>query len=182
MAHFLSLEITDGIDCSTLIIRDASVWDPKIPIQNGIVEVEAPLSGCFHTFPFTASGFSIVVGCSGLDLCCQDCLPSVAQLPDGNYNIKLSVDPNLKTMVAFNYFRTCNLYNKYINAVCNTRSQKCDLRPLEYEKKLDSLRSIKELIDGAKWSAEECLSVHQGLEMYNEAISLLEQYNHTSCL
>lgn len=182
MAQSLSLEITDGIDCSTLIIRDASVWDPALTISNGIVEVQTPLSDCFYPFTFTASGFTIVLSCSSLAICCQDCPPSSSTLPDGNYNLKMSVDPNLKTMVEFNYFRNCELYNKYIKAICGTRAIKCDLRPDEYRQKLLSLRSIKELIDGAKWSAEECLDVPQALDMYNEAISLLQQYNHTSCL
>lgn len=186
--HALGLEITDGINCSTLIIRDASVWDPNIPVINAIVEVQAPLSDCF--FPFTVTngtcgtiqGFGLTLGCAQLELCCQDCPPSSSTLPDGNYNLRFSVDPNLKTMVEFNYFRTCELYNKYIGAVCGTRAMKSDLRPDEYRQKLLDLRSIKELIDGAKWSAEECLNTQQALDMYNEAVTLLQQYKHISCL
>lgn len=193
MAHSLSLEITDGIDCSTLIIRDASVWDITIPIQNAIVEVQTPLSDCFYSFPVGTStsiggnscgipGFGLALSCAQLEICCSDCPPSSSTLPDGNYNIKFSVDPNLKTMVEFNYFRNCELYTKYIAAVCGTRKMKCDLRPDEYRQKILDLRGIKELIDGAKWSAEECLDVKQALDMYNEAITLLQQYNHTACL
>lgn len=190
MAHSLSLEITDGIDCSTLIIRDASVWDPNLTIANPIVEVQTPISGCFY--PFTVAngvgscivtpGFSLILGCAQLEVCCADCPPGSSTLPDGNYDIKFSVDPNLKTLVEFNYFRNCELYNKYIAAVCGTRAAKCDMRPDEYRQKLLDLRSIKELVDGSKWSAEECLDVPQALEMYNEAIQLLQQYNHLSCL
>lgn len=187
MAHSLNLEITDALDCSTLIIRDASVWDPNLPVQNAIIEVQTPLSTCFYSFTVTNScglvpGFGVALSCAQLQLCCMDCLPSSSTLPDGNYNIKFSVDPNLKTMVEFNYFRTCDLTNKYIAAVCHTREMKCDLRPDEYKVKLLALRDIKDLIDSSKWSAEECLNVHQALEVYNEAISLLQQFNHDKCL
>lgn len=182
MAHQLSLQITDGLDCSTLIIRDASQWDPNIPIQNGFVEVMSPLGDCFYPFAFSAAGFGIIVGCSGLQICCTDCTPSESQLPDGNYDIKVSVDPNLKTIQEYNYFRNCNLYSKYIRTICDLRIEKCNLRPSEYLAKLQELRPVKELIDGAKWMAEECLNVKQALAMYNEAVVLLEQFNHDGCL
>lgn len=185
--HSLALEITDAVDCSTLIVRDASIWDQTIPIQNAILEVQSPLSDCFYPFSVTNScgtvpGFAVILGCSQLSLCCADCPPSTSTLPDGNYNIKFSVDPNLATIVEFNYFRTCELYNKYIQAVCTTRGMKNDLRPDEYRQKLLELRSIQELVSAAKWSAEECLDVKQALTIYNEAIESLQKYNHRTCL
>lgn len=185
--HTLNLQISDSNDCSLMIIRDASVWDPALVVQNAIVEVQPPLQDCFYPFTVTngcgvVPGFSVPVACGMLGLCCADCPPTSSTLPDGNYNIKFSVDPNLSTMVEFNYFRVCSLTNKYIGAVCGTRGQRSDLRPDQYNRKLLELRSIKELIDASKWSAEECLDIPQALEMYNEAISLLEKYNHRECL
>lgn len=185
--HTLNLQITDAADCSIIIVRDASVWDPNLVVQNAIVEVQPPLSTCFYPFSVTNScsgvpGFGITLSCGQLGLCCEDCPPSASTLPDGNYNIRFSVDPNLATMVEFNYFRVCDLMNRYISAICDTRGQKNDLRPDQYNRRLTELRGIKELIEGAKWSAEECTDVHQALEMYNEAITQLQHYNHRSCL
>jgi len=182
MAHSLSLDITAGSDCQTMVIRDTSIWDPLLPIQNGIVEVQSPLGTCFYPSPISGAGFVLVLGCGQLGVCCESCPPSTASLPDGNYNIKFSVDPNLKTLVEFNYFRTCSLYGKYIQTACATRSRKCNLRPDEYNSLLMQLRGIRDLIDGAKWSAEDCLDVPQAQEQYNEALQLLERYNHNACL
>lgn len=182
MAHSLSLSISAGANCQTMIIRDASVWDSLLPIQNGIIEVQSPLDSCFHPSSILDKGFTIVLGCGQLGICCQDCPPSTASLPDGNYNIKFSVDPNLRTIVEFNYFRTCDLYNKYIQTAYTTRTRKCNLRPDEYQLLLSQLRAIRDLIDGAKWSAEDCLDVPLAQEQYNEALQLLERYNHNACL
>lgn len=185
--HTLNLQISDSNDCALMIIRDASVWDPLLVAQNAIIEVQPPLQDCFYPFSITngcgsVPGFSVSLGCGSLGLCCPDCPPTASTLPDGNYNIKFSVDPNLSTMVEFNYFRTCSLMNNYIGAVCGTRGQKNDLRPDQYNRKLLELRTIQELISAAKWSAEECVDVPQALEVYNEAVTLLERYNHRECL
>lgn len=184
--HSLGLQITDSPDCTTLLLRDASVWDPNLAISNGIVEVQTPLSDCFYPFSVGGqcgiAGFGLTVGCAQLAVCCQDCPPSSAMLPDGNYAIKFSVDPNLSTMVEYNYFRTCALTNKFILAVCATRAIKCDIRPDEYERKALQLRGIEDLIKGAKWSAEEGLDVTQALDMYNEAVIMLQRYNKQTCL
>lgn len=180
MAHILNTTISDGLNCSTLILRDASQWDPAIPVQNGIIEIKSPLSDCFYSFTFEKN-FNLVVGCSGLGICCQDCFPSEATIPDGNYEIKMSVDPNLKTIVSFNYFRECSLISNYISTACKVRNLKCDLSPKEYRDKLKDLRDIKNLVDEAKWMAEECLDVPEALTMYNEALQSLNKFNHKSC-
>lgn len=185
--HTLSLQISDSNDCALMIIRDASVWDPLLVVQNAIIEIQPPLQDCFYPFSVTngcgsVPGFSVSLACGSLGLCCPDCPLTASTLPDGNYNIKFSVDPNLSTMVEFNYFRICSLMNNYIGAVCETRGQKNDLRPDQYNRKLLELRTIQELIYAAKWSAEECVDVPQALEVYNEAVTLLERYNHRKCL
>lgn len=184
--HSLGLEITDGMDCSTMIIRDASVWDPNLPIQNAIIEVQNPLSDCFYPFSVSTScgtipGFGVALSCAQLGICCADCVPTVSTLPDGNYNIKFSVDPNLATMVEFNYFRICELYSSYIASVCTTRAMEKDLRPDEFTKRLVELRGLREMIDSSKWAAEENLDIPAALDLYNEAKRLLGRYNHRSC-
>jgi hypothetical protein len=185
--HTLNLQVTDTADCSVMMIRDASVWDPNLVIQNAIVEIQPPLGDCF--FPFTVTnpcggiiGFSVAIACSSLGLCCPTCLPTASTLPDGNYNIKFSVDPNLQTIVEFNYFRNCDLTNKYIGAACWTRGQKNDLRPDQYNRRLKELQLIRELVDGSKWMAEEALHTEEALLMYNEAIVQLSHYTKKQCI
>jgi hypothetical protein len=181
VAHILNINIKDGLNCSTLILSDASQWDPNIPIQNGIIEIKSPLSDCFYPFTFEQGFCSLVVGCSGLGICCPDCFPSEATIPDGNYEIKMSVDPNVKTLVQFNYFRECGLMSTYISTACKVRNLKCDLLAADYRKKLSTLRDIKNLIDEAKWMAEESGDITEALIMYNEALNLLNKFNHRSC-
>lgn len=180
MAHILNTTISDGPNCSTLILRDASQWDPAIPIANGIIEIQSPLSDCFYPFPFVKD-FNLVVGCAALGICCTDCFPSDATIPDGVYKIKMSVDPNAKTIVEFNYFRECGLYSSYISTACRLRNMKCDLTPLEYRNKLRQLRDIKNLIEEAKWAIEECADNVEGLAIYNEALLDLNKFNHRVC-
>lgn len=171
--HTLSLIFPDTTTCNNLIIQDGSSYNLEFPITNTILEVKLPESCCFISLTLDAGWCATVLDCVDLNTCADkyNCIG----LPDGNYEIRFSVDPNLNSMVEYNYFRICQLWNIYIKKVCQLRVTKCDFTIKEYKKHLDKLYYIRSMILDSKILAEECLDVDAAYELYNEAKTLLNE-------
>lgn len=178
----LEVKIDFSSDCRVLDIQDSSIYYNIDSVENLIVEIKPPGKDCFLSYEWTP-GFRHILNCSTLELCCVDCPNQYSLLPDGNYEIKISIDPNLKTVTEYNYFRICQLFKKYVSAICSLYKEKCDLKKIEFEKRVDELYRIKEMIMSAKYSAEECLDIESAIELYKEAESKLNLIsNGKSCL
>lgn len=168
--HSLALTFSTTTSCDKLVIQDASYYDANTPIMTVILEVKAPGSCCFKVFNLSSSWCSKTLTCFEFDTCCEGaCSP----LPDGNYEVKYSVDPNLQTMVEYNHFRVCNLWKSYINKVCKLRREKCDYSKSDFKVQLEKLYNIRNMILDAVAMAEECLDVEMAIELYDEAKRLL---------
>jgi len=166
--NILSLDPQNGTDCRTLRIRDTSVYENKENVFNAILEIKIPGESCFKAFDVSL-GFDMIFNCKSLNICCETCPEGFTDLPDGNYELKYSVAPNETTMVEFNYFRNCSQFKKYLNKSCELFSNKSSDTPKEFKKKVEALYELKELINSAKYSAEDCLDVDGALELYDEA-------------
>lgn len=169
--HNLSLIFPDTTSCDKLTIQDGSCYNENFPVENIILEIKPPNECCFTSFSLTEGWCSKTINCEDLNICCSHCSP----LPDGNYEIKYSVDPNLTLIVEFNYFRICQLWNSYIQKVCELRLSKCDFTHKEYKKKLDKLYDIRNMILDSKILAEDCLKVEEAYELYEQAKTLLNE-------
>jgi len=170
----LNVDIT-GTDCRSLVIRDTSIYNEGSDIFNAILEIKPPGADCFVFFD-VRPGFTKIVNCVSLGICCSTSSEKYNDLPDGNYEIKYSVAPNEKLMVEFNHFRNCTQFKKYLNENCKLWKERCVTTKKEFNKKLEDLYKIKELLYAAKYAAEECLDVKDALEKYEDVNIKLNQH------
>lgn len=177
--HTLSISYGNSGSCNSLTLQDASVYDSNIAVENQILEIKPPGKSCFYPFTLALGWCSKTFNCVDLDLCCVS--PEVTALPDGIYEIKYSIDPNLQTMIEVEHFRVCNLYRKYLYAVCELRSKKCSYSHKEYRERVKELYEVKHLIADAVIMVEECLDKEVGMELYEEAKTLLNGNGCKSC-
>jgi hypothetical protein len=181
------LDITyhNTYNCKTLKIEDNSIYDTTQPIKNVILEIKSPGLTSFVPFYFPNEKWkAITLNCSSLKICCGKKVSTLSVLPDGIYNIKYSVDPNLTCMVEFNHMRVCQIMSRYIKILGIFLSNKCSMTNKEIEQIEKELLEIKDTIDSSIYAVEERLDSALGLELYNEAINRLNKINDgdfTSC-
>lgn len=175
----LNLYLPETFDLTTIRIEDNSIYDGTP--ANSILEIQTPSGSCFYTYanPFTCK--SVTYNCVDLKLCYEGCAGSTANLPDGIYTIRYSIDPNLLTMVEFNHFRISTLMKRFVGVCCKFTSKKADYKKSEYKNILNQLIEIQFVISNAKWKAEECLEKQEALDLYEEAVTLLNDFDHGYC-
>jgi len=180
MISKLSLQEIKTDDCKVLRLLDNSTYNPNLPITNGILEVTPPGYDCpvfFNVDPY----FNIALTSSNLKLSPEYELTQLVSLPDGVYTIKYSIKPNNSIYVEYELFRNCQINFQYINNVCQLFQARCELSLKEFERRLEKLNWIKQLIDASKYKVEECGDKKQGIELYNEARLMLDEYCKNSC-
>lgn len=175
--HQLDITYKNTYNCKTLRIEDNSIYDDILAVKNAILEIKPP--GLFHFVPFHLNNNkwkTIVLNCSSLKICNTKVKNSFTPLPDGIYEIKYSLDPNVKTMVQFDHMRVCQIMKKYIQAVCTFLSNKCNYTKKEISTIEEKLIRIKNTIDFSVWKVEECLEKQEGKDLYDEATNLLKEF------
>lgn len=176
--HELDITYHNTYNCRSLKIEDNSVYDPDIPVKNLILEVKPPGLTSFIPFYFVKKNWkSITLNCSTLKLCCVKQPCKLSELPDGVYNIKYSISPNLKSIVEFSHMRVCRIMSNYIKLVGLFLSSKHNNSRKDNEKIEQELISIKDIIDASVYSVEELLDNQLGLELYEQAITRIKQIN-----
>lgn len=172
----LNIDIKKSFDCRTLIVEDISIYDDIDEIDNIILEIKPPGKDCFISFDLYKNWTNKTLNCSLLQTCCTDCPASFSVLPDGVYDLKYSINPNLKTIVEFSHLRTCQLEKRYMQILCNFYSDKCQYSKSEQNKLIEQLYDIFFNIESAKWMVGECDEIEKGLELYNDINNQLDKY------
>jgi hypothetical protein len=172
----LNIDIKKSFDCRTIVIEDISLYDDINKIDNIILEVKPPGTSCFVSFELYKNWKNKVLNCSLLKICCEDCPSSFSALPDGVYDLKYSINPNLKTIVEFSHLRTCQLEKRFMQVLCNFYSNRCEYSKIEQEEKIEELFEIFFNIESAKWMVEECGNIEKGLDLYNDVNNQLDKY------
>lgn len=178
MKHNLNLFIAKDCDCATHKVLDASVYAPGINITNGILEVIPP----GYTCPVIMNvnyNFNLTLTVSNLDIMQTINNSNLMNLPDGIYNYKYSVDPNLKTIVEFNRLRTCKLRGKLKNGFMKLLLEKYKLNNNLFKEGLKKVNYIEDLIKVAEYSAEDN-ETSTAKALYEEANNLINDFN--SCI
>lgn len=175
----LGLNIPETFNLKTLKIDDNSIYDLD-PI-NTILEIRPPSASIYKIFYLDPDWTSEIYDCELLGLCYANCSGNAANLPDGIYDIRYSIDPNLLTMVEFIHFRTTAIMKRLAQNVCAFFNRKCDYKKSEYKLLMDKLIEIRFVIDAAKYKAEECLEKKEALELYDTALTLLNQFDDGPC-
>lgn len=174
--HQLDITYHNTYNCKSLKIEDNSVYDDAISITNVILEVKPPGLTSYIPFYFPNKKWkSITLNCSSLKMCSKK--KPLTVLPDGVYDIKYSIDPNLKTMVEFSHMRVCNLMSNYVKLIGLFLSKKSEIDRSEAECIQKQLVSIKDTVDACIYAVEECLDNTLGLELYSEAAKKLNKIN-----
>jgi len=178
MKSTLSLDITNNGDCKSFRITDSSYYNPTIPVTCIHLLIKTPVNSIPVEFEYEAPYFSSVFNTANLKIQNPSSLNECVDiLPDGVYYIKYSINPNDRIYVEYNYLHNCSLLQMFISAYCNILSQKCNLTQKEFEDEIKKLTHIKELIDGAKYLVEYCNKPDEGMDLYNEALKLLNKNN-----
>lgn len=177
----LTLEISDSLNTRVMRAFDTSFYHKDETVENYLIEV-LPVNKSIWV-PFNVSpNFTLALNSSNLRykrVTEENCL---IDLPDGIYEFKQSIKPNIKTVNHFYHLRIVELKRKLCSEKDKLYDNKCNLDKYEFILNRDKLRDIEEYMYGAKWKVEECLDKSAGKEMYEYANKLLEQYtNECQC-
>lgn len=177
MVHTLGLLIPDSMDCKTQKVIDTSVYNPSLNVSNALLEVTPPGYGCpviievnknFNT-TLTAVNLHIVQGYSSGVL---------ANMPDGIYHYKYSVDPNTKIYVEFDKFRACKIRSRLRAAIRKLFLDKSKVGKELFHEGLKKLMYVEQLINAAVYMVDDNSEYNRrALELYNEAYSLIKDFN-----
>lgn len=158
-------------------IFDTSHYCSNEPVDNYIIEV-LPVNKHNWVSFYVAKDFSLALNSSNLRYKKASENVELIALPDGIYEIKQSIKPNLFTVSHYYHLRTTAIENRLKREMKKLRSNECKLDRDEYIANRDALRDIDEYIIAAKWSVEECGDKTEGIELYKFADKLLEGYSN----
>lgn len=164
----------------TLILKDTSFYNESIKTENCILEISTPGSYITQIFKVRPD-FIKTYNSSSLKILPVKKASQLIPLPDGIYNIKYSVKPNNLVFVEYSLMRNVRILQRYYSAGCDLFTNKCDITKREFEQRREQLTWIKELIDFSKYKVEECGEEQAGLDLYNQAKELLDNYQKCSC-
>ncbi len=177
MISNLEVSIVPTNNCKILKVVDNSIYNPNILVENAILEVTLPGYTCPVIFNVTP-GFVLLLNSSSLNIAPASNYAALLPLPEGIYNIKYSIRPNNQLFIEYDYLRNCQQFQRYIVACCAFFDKKCTFCDNDVIKLRKDLNWIKELIDAAKFKVEDCGECGEGLELYNEANTLLLKVNN----
>lgn len=177
--HILSLDIPDTLNINVLRVVDTSVYSTDLAVACPTLQILVPGYTDPVQVTMVTGGETIITACS-LGIQSTNCGTLQSELPDGIYVIRYSVAPNDKVYVEYNYLRVTAAMNKYYNIFCNINLSGCE--PLSPEKeKLNKLRLLRSMLDGAKAKVEYCHNADQGMAIYNYASKQLDKLSCTYC-
>lgn len=166
----LYLDIQKNNSCKSILLKDASIYNPDLPITCTQLSVKVP--GFTHAHVFEPlPNFEVLANMSNLGIYKHSPLPKI---PDGNYEIRYSINPNDRIFVEYNYFSVCQLFEEYIEACLKAYKLEGNLS----NKTIDKLFEVSNLMEHAKIAAEECGNADQAATLYKQAQRKLKEINH----
>ena len=118
----LFLEVSNSSNLKTMRLFDTSYYYKDEVVENYLVEVLPVGKNTWITFN-VKKGFSLTLNSSNLKYkkaIDEDCL---IELPDGIYEIKQSVKPNVLTFVHFYHLRVTSLYSLLKQNISKKKNQ-----------------------------------------------------------
>lgn len=173
----LSLEVSNSSNQKVMRLYDTSHYYNNQLVENYLIEVLPVNKSTWLTF-HVSKNFSLVLNASSLQYKKVSKAADLIDLPDGIYEIKQSIKPNILTFNHFYHLRTTELMNTLSKEKDKLFDNICKLSANEYHANREKLRDIEEYIQGAKWKIEECGDKSKGKEMYEFAKTLLNQYSN----
>lgn len=179
MTHTLGLFVPDSNDCKVQRVSDMSTYieSDDFPVENGLLEVTPPGYSC-PVILSAAKNFDIVLNVSNLGIAQNYSSTMTMTLPDGIYHYRYSIDPNISIYVEKDVMRTCKLSAKYREAIRQLFNDRVSLGKELFNKKVRDLYFIFQLIQASVYMLEDgSTDKNQSLALYNEAYTLLKDYN-----
>lgn len=162
-------------------VFDTSHYCSDEAVENYIIEV-LPVNRSSWVSFYVAKGFSLALNSSNLQYKKVSDNADLIAIPDGIYELKQSIKPNLFTFVQYYHLRITDITNRLRAQRKKLMCNECKLDREEYRRNRDELRDIEEYIYAAKWSVEECADKAKGIEMYEFADKALLRYtNECNC-
>jgi hypothetical protein len=159
-----------------LILRDISYYGIEDEeVSGGTLDIQYPGTNSFMSYDIP-SGFFEIVNSNVLEIT-NECSRNLAELPDGIWTIKYSIEGG--KFVEYSFLRNVQQRIKYANTFCSLNTNKCSYR--EYKDKFDDLKEINNFITAAKYLAY-CCKYDKAIQLYEVANELLENfYDDCNC-
>lgn len=158
-------------------LYDTSHYCETEEIENFLVEVLPVNLSTWVTFK-VKQGFNLALNSSNLRYNKVKSTSELIDLPDGIYEFKMSVKPNILNIHHFYHLRTTLMKVSIQKKFNDLISDKCNIDKKDYHKNREALRNIDEYLSAAKWMIEECGDKKKGIELYEFAKSLLKEYDN----
>jgi hypothetical protein len=174
MISQLDIYVDKVLNPKVLIVKDASWYNPDVPVTNAALDIKYPGSTNNVHIP-VGRGFSYIINSNTLGLTNTTTSAALTDLPDGLYTIRYSICPNDELFVEYTFLRNVKQLVEYNNLYCAIEIEKCNKK--HYTQDLEQLRSIKDMIDAAEYQAD-CGKYTQAIDLYNYAESLLKEFTN----
>jgi hypothetical protein len=138
MISQLYLDIITNTSGKSFLIKDISMYNPDGPVTCGQLKIEVP-GWTKPAFYDVLPNFELLVNMSNLGIQKGAKYETLQDLPDGEYYIKYSINPNDKLFVNYVYFNTHSLYKSYITKVHTFLETKCDMTIAEQHSMINKL-------------------------------------------
>jgi len=177
--HILSLDIPETLNTKIFRVVDTSTYSTDLGITCNRLQILLPGYLEEVILEILPNSENVFNACT-LHLQDTNCDTALSELPDGIYTIRYSVAPNDKVWIEYNYLRIAQTLNTYYNILCSINLTGAE--PLATEKeKLNKLRMLKMMLEGAKAKVEFCNNPEQGQLIFNYAKKQIDKLNCTYC-
>lgn len=177
MTHTLGLYIPESNDCKVQKVIDMSVYIESFNVENGLLEVTPPGYNC-PVIIYVGKNFNTILTVSNLQIAQSNSNSVNMTLPDGIYHYRYSIDPNAQIFVEQDELRVCKLQVKYRDSIRRLFNDRVKYGIELFNSKLKELSYVNQLIQAAIIMVQDGNEdKEQSLELYNEAYTLLKDYN-----
>jgi hypothetical protein len=177
--HILSLDIPETLNTKIFRVVDTSTYSTDLGITCNRLQILLPGYLEEVILEILPNSENVFNACT-LHLQDTNCDAALSELPDGIYTVRYSVAPNDKVWIEYNYLRISQTLNTYYNILCSINLTGAE--PLATEKeKLNKLRMLKMMLEGAKAKVEFCNNPEQGQLIFNYAKKQIDKLNCTYC-
>lgn len=177
--HNLTIDISRKTSTKALRIKDTSFYSRDV--ENMLLEILAPTASVWRTFKVIPR-FDFIANSVSLGLANHHSSGEIPDLPDGVYQIKVSVKPNFATHQEFYHLRINALTLEWEKELCKLYSEQCSLTKKEFEESKRKLLDIHFDLLAAVSKVEICHKRKEGLNLYTKAKDDLKKYrNECGC-
>lgn len=104
MISQLDIKVEELLNSKILIVKDASWYNPEVPVTNARIDLQYPGSTDYFSIP-VGKNFTYVINSNALNITNVTHSDNLSELPDGIWTIKYSICPNDELFVEYTFLR-----------------------------------------------------------------------------